>query len=210
MLPPRVVSGHHILLSPSNLCHLNKCCSCEMSPGMWLSASTKVTGTGFRRVCCQQMFGESVDFHPHLCLQVICTSISHLIHFSSPELCHRRIIESFQFRIQLCTSNLLCIVYKMALFSFKTKMFSFVMVSIKPCSLCSPPSLCHTLSCLPHPAPILRGISELWGAGVILCSYQPPVTTEVQMGVCSSSFQESVTGCYSDKQVGLLGKGTKN
>lgn len=84
------------------------------------------------------------------------------------------------------------------------------MASFKPCSLCSSPSLCHTLSCLPHPAPILRGIPELWGAGVILYSYQPPVTTEVQMGICSSSFQESVTGCYSDKQVGLLEKGTKN
>lgn len=42
------------------------------------------------------------------------------------------------------------------------------------------------------------------------CSYQLPVTMEVQMGICSSSFQESVAGCYSDKQVGLLGIRTKH
>lgn len=102
----------------------------------------------------------------------------------------------------------------MGLFAFKPKMFSFVMASTKQClalfTLHIPLTLYHTLSCLPHPALSLHGISELWGAGVAPCWYQPPMTTQVQMGICSSSFQGSVTGCYSDKQVGLLGKGTKN
>lgn len=88
------------------------------------------------------------------------------------------------------------------------------MASIKLClalfTLHIPLTLCHTMSCLPDCALSLYGISELWEAGVTPCSYQPHVTTEVQMGICSSSFQESVTGYYSDKQAGLLGKGTKN
>lgn len=93
-------------------------------------------------------------------------------------------------------------------------MFIFVLVSIKLCiallPLHVPLVLRHTMSRLPHPALSLRGISEPWEASTTPCSYQPPVTTEVQMGICSSSFQESVTGCYSDKQVGLLGTGTKH
>lgn len=93
-------------------------------------------------------------------------------------------------------------------------MFVFVMASIRLCialfTLHVPLTLCHTMSRQPHPALSLHDISELWEAGVTSCSYQLPVTTEVQMGTCSSSFQESVAGCYSDKQVGLLGKGTKH
>jgi len=95
-----------------------------------------------------------------------------------------------------------------------TQLLFLVMASIKLRTALStlhvPLALCHTASRLPHPALSLRGTSELGEAGTTPCSHQPPATTEVQVGICSSPFQESVTGCYSDKQVGLLGKRTKH
>lgn len=88
------------------------------------------------------------------------------------------------------------------------------MVSIKIClalfTLHVSLTLCHSMARLPHPVLSLRGTSELWQAGTTPCLYQLPVTMEAQMGICSPSFQESVAGCYSDKQVVLLGKGTKH
>lgn len=184
-----------------------------MSPGTWLRTSLAQISEVFAGSRC--LVRALISIHTRAWRtspeQILCTSVSHLFQSSSLKPVAQRDNWIFSaMRIQLCISNLFCLTH---LFSIKT-IFIFVTASVKLCivlfALHVPLALSHTMSRLPHPALSIRGISELWEAGMKPCSYQLPVTTMVQMGICSYSFQESVAGCYSDKQVGLLGKGTKH
>lgn len=175
---------------------------------MWLSTSS--VSEVFSEVSAGRCLVKAL-ISIHTCIwkaspeQPICTSISHLFQPSSQSLSTDNWPFS-QLRIQLFVSTSSFLKH---LFPSKT-LLVFGMASVLPYKATFPPMSPHTTWYLPHPALSSWCTSAPKEAGTAPCLCRLPVTTEVQMGICSSSFQEFGAGCYSDKQVGLLGRGTKH